>query len=393
VDIGLANGFVLRSIIVAGWMTQILGLLLIAALLSARPRSTANRLLAAVLSCAVYRHFLLVMAISGTIESYPFLFRTSFPLNLLAIPMFYLYVKALTTPEFKLERRHAVHLIPLLIGIAWYFAVWFWGSPAFFELGPLYDRGRYIRVVLKVLVVIPYLILSVRQVKAFAHEVKDHVSDVSGLRLNWLRTLLLVVYASLAVDILSVASGPRIPVWHLVPVVGLLTLMLLTYNSLRVSPFFAREAEQRKAESLPDFPNIPDTPELEQSVDASKGRLSDEELARQKARLIAMLEGKALYLNPELRLSDLAAAVGIRPYRVSEVLNRGLQTSFYDLINSYRVAKAQELLCSPASAHLNLLGIAMESGFRSKSVFNDVFKKVTGKTPSHFRADKTARIA
>jgi len=377
-------------------MTQILGLLLIAALLSARPRSTANRLLAAVLSCAVYRHFLLVMAILGTIESYPFLFRTSFPLNLLAIPMFYLYVKALTTPEFKLEPRHAVHLIPFLIGIAWYFAVWVWGSPAFFQLGPLYDRGRYIRVVLKVLVVIPYLILSARQVKAFALEVKDHVSDVSGLRLNWLRSLLLVVYVSLAVDILSVASGPRIPVWHLVPVVGLLTLMLLTYNSLRVSPFFAREAEQRKAESLPEIPDIsdtPGTPEVEQAVEANKGRLSDAELARQKARLIAMLEGKALYLNPELRLSDLAAAVGIRPYRVSEVLNRGLQTSFYDLINSYRVAKAQELLCSPASAHLNLLGIAMESGFRSKSVFNDVFKKVTGKTPSHFRADKTARIA
>ena len=55
-------------------------------------------------------------------------------------------------------------------------------------------------------------------------------------------------------------------------------------------------------------------------------------------------------------------------------------------MNSYRIAKAQELLASPDSAHLNLLGIAMESGFRSKSVFNEVFKKVTGKTPSEFRS-------
>jgi AraC-like DNA-binding protein len=392
-EIAHADGFVLRSIIVAGWITQILGLILIAALLSARPRSLANRLLALVLFCAVYRQFLLVMTMSETIESFPFLFRTSFPLSLLAIPAFYLYVKALTGPEFKIQPRHAVHLVPFLIGIAWYSAVWVWGSPALFELGPAYNRDRYIRVAVKVLVVIPYLILSRRQVGAFALEVKDHVSDISRLRLNWLSTLLMVAYCSLVVDALDVATGPGIPVWTLVPVVGLISLILLTYMSLRVSPLFAREAEQRKADAVQDIPEIPDTPEVEQAIDPRKGRLSDMELARQKARLSAMLEGNALYLNPELRLSDLAEALGLRPYRVSEILNHGLQTSFYDLINRYRVAKAQELLCSPASAHLNLLGIAMESGFRSKSVFNDVFKKVTGKTPSHFRADKTARIA
>ncbi len=35
----------------------------------------------------------------------------------------------------------------------------------------------------------------------------------------------------------------------------------------------------------------------------------------------------------------------------------------------------------------------MESGFKSKSVFNDVFKKMTGKTPSQFRAGRNDRIA
>jgi len=114
--------------------------------------------------------------------------------------------------------------------------------------------------------------------------------------------------------------------------------------------------------------------------------MSDVELKRQKDRLLQVFEKQALYLNPELRLSDLGDALGIRPYRVSETLSRGLQTSFYDLVNSYRIAKAKELLASPDSAHLNLLGIAMESGFRSKSVFNEVFKRVTGKTPSEYRA-------
>jgi AraC-like DNA-binding protein len=117
-------------------------------------------------------------------------------------------------------------------------------------------------------------------------------------------------------------------------------------------------------------------------------RAPDEQLDRQKERLIEVLKNKQLYLNPELRLSDLAQALDIRPYRVSEILNRGLQTTFYDLINGYRISRARELLLAPDAAQFNLLGIAMESGFKSKSVFNDVFKKSTGMTPSQFRNGK-----
>jgi AraC-like DNA-binding protein len=145
---------------------------------------------------------------------------------------------------------------------------------------------------------------------------------------------------------------------------------------------FAFEVQCEKAESRPDFP------EVEQLNDLVRARLPDRELKRQKERLTQVLETQALYLNPDLRLSDLGTALGIRPYRVSEILSRGLQTSFYDLINSYRISRAQKLLSSPESAHLNLLGVAMESGFRSKSVFNEVFKKVTGKTPSEYRAQE-----
>jgi len=375
-----------RSIIFEGWVAQILGLILLAALLSARPRSVANRLLAVVLFCAVYRQFLLVMEISGEVDSYPILFRTSFPLELLAISAFYLYVKALTTPEFKLEGRHVVHLIPAMIGIVWYFVLWAWGTPEYFQLGPAYYRDRYIRVIVKVLVVIPYLIGARRHADAFAQKAKDHSSDVSPLRLKWLRILFVISYASLAIDALDVLSGPRIPVWYLIPAVALIALITLCYISLRVSPVFAREVQSYKDAA-------PDIPEPERNGDTSRSRLSDQELQRQRERLTGVLESKALYLNPELRLSDLATALNIRPYRVSEVLSRGLQTSFYDLINSYRVAKAQELLCSRDSSHLNLLGIAMESGFKSKSVFNDVFKKMTGKTPSQFRAGRNDRIA
>jgi len=363
----------LRALIIEGWLTQLLGLLLIAALLSSRRHSTANRLLAAALCCGVYRQFLITMQISGALASFPAPLRTSFPFQMLAIPMFYLYVRALTTPGFNLSRKHAIHLVPFAVGLTWDLAEPVPGNAPLLHL--------YARVVLKVLVTIPYLICAHRQVRTFAHESQNHLSNLTHLRLGWLRTLLIAVYAMTAVDALDVVTGPGIPVSHLLPPVGLISLMALAYFSLRVSPVFARETELQKVDSAPDVP-----PEEEEKKESS--RLSDEQLDRQKERLVEVLENQSLYLNPELRLSDLAAALHVRPYRVSEILSRGLQTSFYDLINLYRVTHAQKLLGSPNSSYLNLLGIAMESGFKSKSVFNDAFRKATGMTPSEFRMTK-----
>ena len=376
-----------NALIFEGVMAQLLGLILVAALLSARPRSIANRLLALALACVVFRQFLLVMKISGVISSLPALFRLSFPLQLLAIPVFYLYAIALTTADFRLERKHIVHLLPFALGLAWYCAFLIWGGPAYFEPGTVYDRELYLRVVVKLLVIIPYLILVRRQVQEFGERAREHVSNVSNFQLTWLRTLLIVACASIAVDVLDVATGPEVHAWYLAPAVSLISLIVLAFVSLRVSPAFSKEVEYRKEESPPSIAEPPQKKDPKE--DASKGRrLSDEELTREKARLKGLLEAQTLYLNPDLRLSDLATAMGVRPYRVTEILNQGMDTSFYDLINQYRITRARQLLTSKSSDHLNLLGVAMESGFRSKSVFNEVFKKSTGITPSQFRTQK-----
>ena len=383
----------IRNVLIAeSTVAQVLGLILVAALLTARPRSIANRLLGVALLCVVFHQVLMVLNLSGAITSFPILFRLSFPFQLLAIPAFYLYVVALTTPDFKLERKHAVHLLPFALGAVWYGAVLIWGGSSLFELGPVLDRELYGRTVVKLLVVIPYFIIARKQVQAFALQAKQHVSDTSPFRLNWLRTLLVLAGASVAVDILDVATGPSIPFWYLTPGVCLISLIVISYLSIRVSPVFASEVRRRLEESpseevVPPQGKVEDIPN-----DPGTGALPDAELEKQKGRLTEILEAKSLYLNPDLRLSDLADAMGVRPYRVSHILNQGLHTSFYDLINQYRIAKAQEILISPAAERLNLLGVAIESGFRSKSVFNEVFKKrqgephlssVTRRCPNH----------
>jgi AraC-like DNA-binding protein len=67
------------------------------------------------------------------------------------------------------------------------------------------------------------------------------------------------------------------------------------------------------------------------------------------------------------------------------VINENLGSNFYNLINKYRINEAQGLILSPEKSKLKLEAIAYDVGFKSKSTFNEAFKRNTGLTPSQFR--------
>ncbi len=100
-------------------------------------------------------------------------------------------------------------------------------------------------------------------------------------------------------------------------------------------------------------------------------------------RLKILMERDKPYLDENLSMSDLAALLGIPSYRLSEIFNRDLDTSFKQYINCYRLENARELLISEPES--SILDIAFRSGFRSKSAFNDFFKNQTGMTPRNYR--------
>ena len=93
-----------------------------------------------------------------------------------------------------------------------------------------------------------------------------------------------------------------------------------------------------------------------------------------------MLEEKC-YLNNNLNLKELAELLNLHPNKLSWLLNEKLGRNFNEYVNGYRLEAFQKLALDSKNNHLTLLGLAYESGFTSKSVFNDFFKKSTGLTP------------
>jgi len=91
------------------------------------------------------------------------------------------------------------------------------------------------------------------------------------------------------------------------------------------------------------------------------------------------------FLNNELTLSELAGAIGIYKHYLTQILNDKLNKNFYEFVNHYRVEEFKSQLNNPKSKKFSFLGLALNSGFNSKSSFNRIFKDLTGLTPSQYK--------
>jgi AraC-like DNA-binding protein len=95
------------------------------------------------------------------------------------------------------------------------------------------------------------------------------------------------------------------------------------------------------------------------------------------------VEQQALYRNSELTLATLADQVGVSVHHLSETLNQYDGKNFNLFINEYRVEEVCQRL--DQKSERKLIDLAMDAGFSSKSSFNAIFKRLTGKTPSMYR--------
>lgn len=392
-----------------GWMQLVAalgalqGLILVSILVTRRSQRTANRLLAAMmLAFSVYLVADVYYA-ADLVREFPHLFGISYPLPWLFGPLVYLYTVAASDSDSRPRLRDALHLAPPLAVVVVTLPIYLMsgaGKIALFERIQLGEMPTVLTLVGPSMYVsgLLYSLATIGHLRRHHQRVQHSYSNTQRVNLRWLLWLAgaaagvwLLAFAIRLADLLPPAV--QRPSEDLVGLSIALIVYAIGYRGLRQpeihrydEPAASAPGETRPAAAT--FPgDVPSSPPPASRGDARYERsgLRDEEAAALKAELLELMAREHPYRDPDLTLADLAARLNTTPHKLSEVLNSEVGQTFYDFVNGYRVEEVRRRLADAKSKRLNVLALAMDAGFASKSTFNQVFKKRTGQTPSTYR--------
>lgn len=105
----------------------------------------------------------------------------------------------------------------------------------------------------------------------------------------------------------------------------------------------------------------------------------------QLEKITKVMEEDKLYKNPSLSIYDLSNKIGVPKNKLSSIINDELSLNFFQFVNQYRLQEVVDLFKDDEERKYNILDLAYESGFNSKSSFNSLFKQHYNMTPSQYR--------
>ncbi|MEM8845945.1 MAG: helix-turn-helix domain-containing protein [Bacteroidota bacterium] len=103
-----------------------------------------------------------------------------------------------------------------------------------------------------------------------------------------------------------------------------------------------------------------------------------------KSKLEYVMLTQKIYLNPNLKLDDIATVLNVSRHHASQVINENFNVSFYDYINAYRIKDVKYKLSLHHRENKSISDLAYECGFNNRVSFYNAFNKMTSMTPKQF---------
>jgi tetratricopeptide (TPR) repeat protein len=102
-------------------------------------------------------------------------------------------------------------------------------------------------------------------------------------------------------------------------------------------------------------------------------------------QLIHYFSSEKPYLDPKLKVDDVAAKLKTSQKAIAFALKQHKNTNFNTFTNQYRVDEAKRILQNTSTDFNKIEPIVSDAGFGSKSSFYAVFEQFTGVKPSYYR--------
>ncbi len=352
--------------------------------------------------------FLIINAIHflGYSKTFSYLYLIYLPVLLSIAPAYFLYILSITRENYDVRKRQRFILfLPTILFFV--LNIFILGSmdPAarlslvdqdiFMNGSENNDKiqvliGFWIAAIVLVFAQIFFIIQKVSKIMMIEADVmRKQPSHLAYLEWQWVLGISISVLIFLVINVLIEMI---VPMKHMGLVVVYNLLMLVTGG---VTGYLGMKQDTL----LNHVEKILWTPGLQESESAgfAEGKTSDENLpgfiSKEEAidvknQIINYLEKEKPYTDTDFSMHDLCSHLNISRRKISFVLNDLLQKNFYGVINEYRVKDAEELLLKEDHSQMKIEALGEMVGFQSKSSFNACFKKVTGMTPSEYRAKK-----
>lgn len=323
---------------------------------------------------------------SGLSDSSVYSVKIINSLQFLLAPALYISVLYFVNPTENFKIRYQLHFFPF--AVVAFLDVFIFSSEKSISTKVLLQIGEtefWVRDLLPFLI-LGYVILSYFTLKKHRKNLEFISSATQKTDLKWIRRFLLFLILPLGFwinDALSILPFP-----FLVKLTGFIyagSILFLAFNALRQSAIFPYENKDlAEISDIIQVQDVESNPDAQVSDDQIRHRLSGQQVAVLSVKLNELMAAEKIYLENELSLPMLAEKLGVSLHDASYLINKIAGENFYNFINRYRVEEAKRLLNSDQAKKLNMLGIAFESGFNSKTAFNTAFKKWVGITPSEY---------
>lgn len=327
-----------------------------------------------------------VMSKSWLREHWLFLYGVSYFLPLLYGPLIFLFARQLLLNK-RFRATDLLHLLPFVF-MFFYLLLEGLYSFSYQWVNFLYrtDTG----MILQMVSLLTYHGLALQCWRRHRDSLKSYFSETQRLQLNWIRQFIIASFIVCAIIALAIyllyVNYPRGAEFRYGFAAITIFIYWVSYAALTTpSVFSVIKGHAGRENAITVL--LPKLVVYRPAKKYSNSGLSEEDITTIRAVLQKVMTEQKPYLRPELTINDLAALVKCNRHHLSQVLNEALKQSFYDYVNHYRVEEAKQLLLEPAKEEFKIASIAYDAGFNSLSTFNDVFKRVTGYTPSQFRKE------
>ena len=239
-----------------------------------------------------------------------------------------------------------------------------------------------------------YAVWTLHELPKYHRRLKEEYSYDEEINLHWLRGVMILFYVILAAWVYqALFKGYFSDIVYMT--VSLVSWSVVCYFINRQDVVFrevvgssgsvATDSSDIKAQTTDSpeqqpcpQPAVPAPVSVESSPQTSD---VDEQMV---ADIHKAFEEDRIYLNPKLRLSDLAARIGTNRTYMSQYFNHTCEQSFYEYVNNYRVRHSMVLL---SDTDYTLEIIAEISGFNSLSTFRRAFILQNGCSPQQYRSE------